>query len=152
MSVDYGSMIVKGTTGRTLREHNHGRDLYELYGAIYFGDSNVSGKATINNKETIDRNINYFNDAIDKNSDVIDVDVLASTIRKSPSYSKIIESYYFLIDSNRRNMDSKYGAVECPECGSRHVESQIKQLRSADESGTIIFKCLNCGLDRRHAE
>ena len=35
--------------------------------------------------------------------------------------------------------------VKCKKCGSNKIFCELKQLRSADEPMTELYKCLNCG-------
>jgi len=36
-------------------------------------------------------------------------------------------------------------SVKCGRCGQFKVETIIRQMKSADESATVIFICINCG-------
>ena len=54
-----------------------------------------------------------------------------------------IERYFITANEQTQRSKNTYG-VNCPNCKSNNIFMQAKQTRSADETKTKFYTCLDC--------
>ena len=58
---------------------------------------------------------------------------------------KLLPIEQYLITENKNMQMSKNTAgVKCPNCGSENIFVRAKQMRSADETKTKFYTCIDC--------